>query len=579
MTNYILEYYDLIKSGKLVVSKKIERTYQHVIEDIINNDQSEYYYNHDKAMRVITFVESYCKHSKGKMGGKPFLLELWQKAMISVIFGIVHKITELRKYNRAMLVVGRKNGKSTLSAAICLYLMTKDEEPGAEIMSVATKKDQAKIIWLEAKRMVKKSKALSKRIRTLVAEMVYDEMDSVYKPIGRDSETLDGLNVHGAAMDEVHAWTDMNMYDVIVDGTSSREQPLILITTTAGTVRENVYDRLYEEAELTINSYDSKEYYDDHSLFLIYELDSESEWKEEKNWIKANPGLGTIKKIDTLSEKVEKAKKNTALVSNLLCKDFNRRQNAGESYFSYEDVYNPSLMEFIKDTKEFKITQFELVNNEWLKSRDYKIKPRYGIFGLDLSATTDLTCATVLFRVPNDETIYVRQMYWLPSERILDRAKEDHVPYDKWYEQGYLRASGTNKVDYKDIVDWFREVQYEEDIYVYRIGYDSWSATYLVNDLKSEFGDNSCEPVIQGMKTLSSPMMSLGADIKSKRVNFGNNPILVWCMNNVSVEKDRNNNIKPMKMNNTKKRIDGFASLLDAYVIYENHIDDYLNLI
>lgn len=137
MTNYILEYYDLIKSGKLVVSKKIERTYRHVIEDIINNDQSEYYYNHDKAMRVITFVESYCKHSKGKMGGKPFLLELWQKAMISVIFGIVHKITDLRKFTRAMLVVGRKNGKSTVSAAIALYLMTKDGESGAEIYSVA----------------------------------------------------------------------------------------------------------------------------------------------------------------------------------------------------------------------------------------------------------------------------------------------------------------------------------------------------------------------------------------------------------------------------------------------------------
>lgn len=427
--------------------------------------------------------------------------------------------------------------------------------------------------------MVKKSKALAKRIKTLVAEMIYTEMDSVYKPIGRDSQTLDGLNVHGASMDEVHAWTDMNMYDVIVDGTSSREQPLIFITTTAGTVRENVYDRLYEEAELTINSYDTREYYDERSLFLIYELDSESEWQDETKWTKANPGLGSIKKIDTLQDKVDKAKKNSTLVSNLLCKDFNRRQNAGEAYFTYEEIINPSEMKFIPETKEFEITKYDQVKDEWVKSNTYKVKPRYGIFGLDLSATTDLTSATVLFKVPNDDTFYVRQMYWLPSEKILERTKEDHVPYDKWLDQGYLRASGSNKVDYKDIVEWFKEVQYEEDIFVYKIGYDSWSATYLVNDLRSEFGEKSCEPVIQGMKTLSSPMQSLGADIKSKKVNYGNNPILVWCLNNVSAERDKNNNVKPIKMSNTKKRIDGFASLLDAYVIYENHIDDYLNLI
>lgn len=577
--NYIQEYYGLIQSGEVKVSKKIRRTYQHVIEDIINCESSEWYYSHEKATRVITFVERYCKHSKGKMGGTPFILELWQKAMISVVFGIVHKITDLRKYSRAMLVVGRKNGKSTLSAAIALYLMTKDDEPGAEIFSVATKKDQAKIIWLEAKRMVKKSKALAKRIRTLVAEMVYDEMDSFYKPIGRDSETLDGLNVHGAAMDEVHAWTDMNMYDVIVDGTSSREQPLIFITTTAGTVRENVYDRLYEEAELTINSYDTKEYYDERSVFFIYELDSETEWQEEENWIKANPGLGTIKKRDALQEKVDKAKRNPSLVSNLLCKDFNRRQNAGEAHFTYDDVMNPSTLTFNENDKTFYVEKFDLVDNEWKISNTYSIKCRYGIGGIDLSSTTDLTCATVIFKVPNDETIYVKQMYWLPGDTILERAKDDRVPYDEWLEQGLLRPSGTNKIDYKDVAEWFREIQINEDIYIFKIGYDSWSATYLVNELKGEFGEDSCVPVIQGMRTLSSPMQSLTADIRSKRVNYGNNRILAWCMFNVAVEKDKNNNIKPMKLNKTKKRIDGFSSLLDAYVVYENHMDEYMGMI
>lgn len=579
MTNYIIQYYELIKNGELKTSKKIERTYKHVIEDIISNEKSEYYYNEDKANRVITFIEKYCKHSKGKLGGKPFILSLWQKAMLSVIFGIVHKETDLRKYNRAMLVVARKNGKSTLSAAIGLYLMMKDDEPGAEIYSVATKKDQAKIIWLEAKRMVRKSKALSKRIRSLVSELVYDDTDSIYRPIGRDSESLDGLNVSGATMDEVHAWTDMNMYDVIVDGSSSRDQPLIVITTTAGTVRENVYDRLYEEAEMTIVSYDQKEYYDEHSIFFVYELDKEEEWKIEENWIKANPGLGDIKKVETLREKVNKALKNATLVSNLLCKDFNRRQNAGEAFFTFDEIQNPSTLTFDKKDKKFNVVNMELVNREWVKSQEYSIKARYGIGGIDLSATTDLTCATVIFKVRGDNRLYVRQMYWLPSEKIMERSKEDHVPYDKWYDQGYLRASGTNKVDYKDIAIWFREIQKEEDIYLFKIGYDAWSATYLVDDLNNEFGKNSCVPVIQGMKTLSSPMQNLAADIKSKLVNFGNNPILFWCLSNVTIEKDKNANIKPIKMKNTKKRIDGFASLLDAYVVLENNINDYLNVI
>lgn len=578
MNNTINEYYQSIKSGSVKVSKKVERTYRHIVDDILNNVDSDYYFNEEKADRVIQFVEGYCKHSKGKLGGKPFILELWQKALISSMFGIVHKETHLRKFQRVMLVVGRKNGKSTLSAAIGLYLLTKDNEPGAEIYSVATKKDQAKIIWLEAKRMVKKSSALKKRVRALVSELVYDDADSIYRPIGRDSETLDGLNVHGATMDEVHAWTDMNMYDVIVDGMISREQPLIFITTTAGTVRENVYDRLYEEAEMTITSYDFDEIYDDHSLFLIYELDSENEWKELENWIKANPGLGTIKKLSTLKEKVAKALKNPQLISNLLCKDFNRRQNAGEAFFTYDETINPSKFSFINETKEFEVTKYDLIKDEWRIANKYRIKGRYGIFGVDLSATTDLTSASVIWRVPNDINFYVKTMYWLPSDRILERAEEDHVAYDKWYEQGYLRASGTNKIDYKDIVSWFREIQYEFDLYVYKVGYDAWSATYFINELKNEFGEDSCEPVIQGAKTLSGPMKSLGADIRAKRIIYDFNPVTQWCLMNVSAERDKNNNIKPIKYN-LKRRIDGFASILDAYVVFERHTEDYLNII
>ena len=554
--NAIVEYYDLIKSGKLVTSYKVERTYQHIIEDIINNDKSQWEYDHDKAVHVIDFIEVFTKHSKGSMGGQPFILELWQKALVSAMFGIVDKIDGTRKYQEVVLIVGRKNGKSTLAAAIGLYLMIADGELGPEIFSVATKKDQAKIIWLEAKKMIQKSPALRKRIKTLVAEMNSTLNDSVFKPLGRDSDTLDGLNVHGALFDEVHAWKDQNLYDVVVDGTSSREQPMIFTTSTAGTVRESVFDRLYDEAEMVINGYsDLDGYVNENLLPIIYELDERKEWTNEKAWVKANPGLGTIKRTESLKSKVDKAKANPLLVKNLVCKDFNIRETNGEAWLNFEQLDNKEKF----DIKE--------------------LKPRYGIGGVDLASTTDLTCATVILMLPNDEKIYVEQMYWLPEDLLEKRVHEDRVPYDIWLEQDLIRTTPGNKVHYKFVVDWFKEVQNSKDIYLFKVGYDNWSAQYFVEEMKQTFGEHVMEPVIQGKKTLSSPMKSLGADLESKRIIYNNNPILKWNLTNVAVDVDKNDNIQPMKTSNAKKRIDGFASLLDAYVALEKNIESYKSVI
>ena len=203
MTNYILDYYNKIETGEEVTSLKVKKVYSELVNNIINNPKSEHEYDEAKANHALEFIESYCKHSKGSMGGKPFILELWQKALVSAMFGIVDKITGLRKFNEVVLIVARKNGKSTLAAAIGLYLMIADGELGPEIFSVATKKDQAKIIWLEAKRMIKKSPALNKRLKTLVGEINSELNDSIFKPLGRDSDTLDGLNVHGALFDKL----------------------------------------------------------------------------------------------------------------------------------------------------------------------------------------------------------------------------------------------------------------------------------------------------------------------------------------------------------------------------------------
>ena len=317
--NPIVEYYEWINNHRKRVSLKVYKVYTELVR-LIGDPDSEWEYDPRKANHAMEFVENYCHHSKGKSGGQPFMLELWEKALLSATFGIVHKIDGTRKFQEVLLMVGRKNGKSTLSAAVGLYLQIADGEPGAEVYACATKKDQAKIIWLEAKRMVRKSSALAKRIKTLVAELVSDFNDSFFRFLGRDSDSLDGLNVHGAMLDEIHAWTDPNLYDVIIDGMSSREQPLSFITTTAGTVRENVFDSKYEEAEQTINGYlDDNGFKNERFLPIIYELDHREEWTKEESWYKANPGLESIKKLDTLNNKVLKAKNNPKLLANLLC--------------------------------------------------------------------------------------------------------------------------------------------------------------------------------------------------------------------------------------------------------------------
>ena len=290
-------------------------------------------------------------------------------------------------------------------------------------------------------------------------------------------------------------------------------------------------------------------------LVIIYELDSRHEWTDEECHIKANPGLGTIKRVDQLNNKVNKAKANPLLVKNLLCKDFNIRETTAEAWLTFEQVNN---------TDTFDIR---------------KLKPRYGIGGADLSSTTDLTCATVIFKVPGDEHIYVIQMYFLPEDLLEKRVQEDKIPYDLWRNLGLLRTTPGNRVDKSYVTQWFLEIQNEYDIYIYGGGYDSWSAEYWVKEMKETFGQETWKEVIQGKKTLSGPMKSLGADLEKKIINYNNNPILKWCLTNTAIDVDKNDNIQPIKTSNQRRRIDGLASLLDAYVHLERVYEGYMSVI
>lgn len=554
--NPILEYYEQIKNGKVTVCDKIRKWYKHLSDKVINPTDG-YHYEAKRGNHIIEFIENYCRHSKGKMGGQLVKLELWEKAWLAATFGFVDD-DGIRQYNLSVLIIGKKNGKSLLASAIGLYMLIGDGEPGPEVYAVATKRDQAKIIWQEAKRMVRKSETLLKRIKPLLNELSSEDYNcGVFKPLASDSDTLDGLNVHCCLMDELHQWkSGRQLYDIMADGTIGRDQPLILVTTTAGKIREDIYDEIYDDAVRTTNGlFDEVGYKDEHSLYIIYELDKREEWENPDCWEKANPGLGTIKNRNALASKVKKAQANPSLVRNLVCKEFNIAETSTESWLNFEELNNETKF----DVKE--------------------LRPTYGIGGADLSSTTDLTAAKMLFRVPDNENIFILSMYWIPADLVEKKVTEDKIPYDKWIEQGFMRTCPGNKIDASVVTAWYQELQDEYDIYLWKEGYDAWSAQMWVNQMIDAFGPTVMEAVHQGKKTLSAPMKALKADLVKKRIIYNNNPIDKWCLANTAIDEDRNGNIQPIKTSKSTRRIDGTAALLDAYTIYFEYEDEYLSIV
>ena len=554
---FIEEYYNFILKNPNKVCNKVKKMYEKLVENIKTpkvvsfynkttgeNETHTYIFDINKSIRAINFIEKYCKQSKGKWNGKPLKLQLWQKAFIQAMFGFVDKDTGLRKYRKAILFVARKNGKSVLAAAIATYMLTKDGEGGAEIYSVATKRDQAKIVWEEAKKMIKKSPCLAKRIRCLIGGIYYDATDSSFRALASDSNSLDGLNAHFVVADEVHAWKDKNLMDVMYDSMSAREQPFLLETSTMGTIRQNVFDIDYDYASAVIDGTVT----DESLLPIIYELDNEKEWVDEECWYKANPALNVIKSLKDLRDKVERAKQNPIELVNLLCKDFNVRQNAINAWLTFDDLNN------------------EEIYSDW--------NDCYCIGGCDLSSTTDLTCATLLGVVKGK--IRIKQMYWIPTNSLEKKVIDDKIPYDKWLKNGFLRLSGDSKIDYHDVTNWFLENVNQYDLRPLWVGYDSWNAQFWCDEMKS-YGFNMVE-VRQGYKTESAPLKQMKADLMDKKINYNNNPILKWNLSNVVVKIDDNENIMLSK-EKARQRIDGAASLMDAYVIYINKQQEYLNYI
>lgn len=560
--NYIKEYWNKIESGDILVNELIYLQMKSLIDDLNNPktvkyiDESgdeiteTYVFDEKKANRPIEFMETFCKHSKAPWTGKPVKLELWQKARIQAAYGFVEKNTGLRQYSECSTFVGRKNGKTTEAGGLGLYNFIADGEGGAEIYSVATKKDIARKSFGEACNMVSQSQDLKKAIKKRKSDLYFPATFSEFKPLASDADTLDGLNGSFVIADEIHAWKTRDLYDVLVQSFGARNQPLMWIISTMGFIRESIADSIIDKAEKILRGIYPRDY---KKLYFIYALDNKDEIEDSKKWVKANPGLGTIKKFNYLKNMVNDSKTDPKLLPTVLTKDFNIIETIAGSWLS-----------------------FSLINNK-LKYADEYLKSTYAVGGVDLSSKIDLTCATLLIKKPDDPMLYVKQMYFMPENLLLEREKDDSVPYKIWKDQGLITTTPGNRVDYDYVYNWYVNNLEENDITPLWIGYDPWHAEEWVKKMTA-YGFKML-PVRQGYQSLSGPMKDLEGLFMDGTINYNDNKILKWCLTNTNAKYDENQNMRPIKGQNQKLRIDGVVSLIIAYAILKQHMQDYENMI
>lgn len=539
-----------VLDGKIVACYRIKQVCEMLLENL--KSPGEFHFDPDIAGRHIQFIERFCKVPSGRLGA-PLRLELFQKARLEAIFGFVDD-NDLRRFNEALIIEGRKNGKTTETAAVELDLLINDGEGSPQIYNVATKLDQAKLGYNAAVKMRTLSPLLAKHTRKRTADLYFPLNMGYIKAMASNTSSMDGLDVHGATIDELAAIKNRDIYDLVKQGMSARRQPLLFTITTNGFIRGGIFDAQYQYACDVLDGKAKNPRF----LPFIYELDDRDEWDKPECWEKANPGIGTIKSREFLAEMVQKAKDDPSFKPTVMVKDFNMPQTAESAWLRWEDL-----------------------NNE----ETFNIAFDYCIGGFDAADTTDLNAAKAICMRPDDPKIYVRSMYWIPEsvieeqEKTGNRRERDNAPYSLWIQQGYMRTCPGNKCDKRIFLEWFKELRDQEDLYVLFIGYDPWHIDdTLLREFQAEFGPNCMVPVRQGTLTLSEPMKNLAADFKAHKIVYNNNPVDKWCLVNTEVKTDVNGNIQPVKSLDARRRIDGTVALLCGYKVLQDKADVYVNL-
>ncbi len=519
---------DRVLSGKLV-----RLACERHLRDLDHCRERGLKFEDNAAMYAIKFF-GYLTHTKGEWAGQSLVLEPWQEFIIGSLFGWLRE-DGTRRFRVAYNEIARKNGKSLLAAGVGLLLAFFDEEPGAEVYAAATKRDQAKIVWGDAQAMVKKSSDLRKRISVLVGNLHQESSRSKFEPLGADEDGMDGLNIHGAIVDELHAHKTRVMWDVIETATGARRQPLTFAISTAGHNRHSV---CYEQHDYGIKILE--QIIDDDTFFVfIAAIDEGDDWKDPAVWVKANPNLGVSVKLDDLERKCEKAKQMPSEQNAFRCKHLDVWTEQADRWLDMD----------LWDENAGPLTHEEM--KEALIGRSC-------VAGLDLSQKYDLTALELIF--PDDDGGYdVLSFCFVPEENILKRAERDHVPYDQWCDEDFLIATEGNVIDYDYIINLLVELA---DVYEIReVAYDPWNA--MQTAIKLGEAGFTCVPVRQGFQSLSEATKEVGKLLMSKDLRHGGHPVLRWAASNVAVSHDPAGNIKPDKARSTE-RIDPITGLVTA---------------
>ena len=564
--NYIYSYYQAIKSGQIVVGKWILKIYEYIIKGL---EEKRFFYDQKKGNTAVEWIENNCYHTEGTLAPGNFKLELWQKALVSLIFGIVDA-KGLRQFREVLLLIGRKNGKSILASSIAKYEWMVDGGYGARIYTIAPKLDQADIIYnniwqqtivdpsykklqekLDELRGKRQGDAHAKRF---IEEMPRHRQSDLYLPVNNgqvkkiafSSKRSDGFNPSLCICDEIASWqgdAGLKQYEVMKSGMGARPEALLLSCTTSGYINDGIYDELMKRSTRFLLG-DSKE---QKLLPLLYMIDDPEKWNDINELRKANPNLGVSISVDYMLEEIAIAEGSLSKKGEFLCKYANLKQNSSLAWLDVQDV--------------------EKCSGDHIDLND--LRNSYAIAGIDLSQTTDLTACVVV--VEKEGKFNIVGQCFMPSERIEELTARDGVPYEQYVKRGLLTLSGENFVDYKDVYEWMISLVRDYEIYPLVTGYDRYSAQYLVKEL--EQAGYRLDDVYQG-DNLWGTIQEVGGRIKSGEIKIGDNDLLKMHFLNSAIKMNNDRGRGRLIKIHPTAHIDLMASVLDAFCVRAKYYDE-----
>ena len=535
MDNYILAYYQKIQDGSEIVGRWIRLLYEMVIHGI---EDGTYIFDQGKANRAIKFIETFCRHNKGRLAPERLKLALFQKAFLSVLYGIVDE-TGTRQFKEVAFFVGRKCGKTLLASAIIAYEVYVDGEFGSEIYCIAPKLDQSDLVYSAFEFTVSKNTELASRTRKRKTDWIVDSTNTTIKKIAFSEKRADGYNPMLTVADEMSSWPadrGLKQYEVMVSGTGARREPITLSISSGGYVNEGIYDELFKRGTRVLLG-DSTE---KHFLPVFYTIDDPAKWDDINELRKSLPGLGVSVPYQFVLDEIEIARGSLSKKAEFLTKYACIKQSSSMAWLPAHVV--------------------EAASGEPLRLDDFR--DSYALAGVDLSMAQDLTAASVL--IQRDGHIYIFTKFWLPAEKIAIATSRDGLPYEQYIQRGLLETSGDNYIDYKDCYRWLCSLVEDYKIYPLMVGYDKYSAQYLVNDLKA-YGFQT-DDVYQGFN-LTPAINTFEGMLRDGKIHIGDNDLLKVHLLDSALKQDANSQKSKLIKLRTYGHIDGTASILDAMIV------------